>query len=108
MSEEKKNKDKRGPEEVKEILRAVSEELPELINKLMESVYSEEAGRKIGRSVGALYQELVEAGIEKEEALKMARDYFSPLKNITKQGSGGGFGGSFSGFKCDHDDEDDE
>ena len=85
-----KDREKEGryrPEEVRGLLRAVADEAPEIIKRLMESVYSEEAGRNIGRSVGGLYEELVEAGIDEEEALESAKDYLSPLKKISQGGN---------------------
>jgi tetrahydromethanopterin S-methyltransferase subunit G len=68
--------------EVSEMLDAVSTRLPEMITNLLKTVYSEEAGRNVGRAVGTLYQELVEAGIPKDLAVKMASDYMISFKDV--------------------------
>lgn len=70
--------------EIAELLDEVSVKLPKLINGLVGSLYSADAGKNIGQAVGALYKELVEQGIPKEDALKMARDYMESLKDVTK------------------------
>ena len=68
--------------EVSEMLDAVSTKVPELITKLLKTVYSEEAGRNVGRAVGVLYRELVDAGIPQDVALKMATDYMISFKDL--------------------------
>ena len=69
--------------EIGELLDEVSGKVPKLINGLMDTIYSAEAGKKMGKSVGNLYKELIDSGIPKEDALKMARDYMLSLKDIT-------------------------
>ena len=66
--------------EIGELLNEVSGKLPLLINGLMDSLYSAEAGRKMGQSVGGFYKELVDAGIPSESALEMAKDYMFSIK----------------------------
>jgi len=70
--------------EIAELLDEVSTKLPKLINGLVGSLYSADAGKNIGQAVGALYKELVEQGIPKEDALAMARDYMISLKDVTQ------------------------
>ena len=65
-----------------ELLDEVSVKVPKLINGLLDTVYSAEAGAKMGRAVGGLYKELVASGIPSEDALAMAKDYMLSLKNI--------------------------
>ncbi|AUS98200.1 hypothetical protein CDQ84_09290 [Clostridium thermosuccinogenes] len=69
--------------ELGEVLDAISEKAPILITKLMDTLYSAEAGKKMGQAVGSLYKELVDSGIPQEEALQMAKDYMLSLKDIT-------------------------
>lgn len=69
--------------EIGELLDEVTSKLPKLINGLMDSMYSAEAGKKMGQAVGSFYKELLEAGIPQDEALKMAKDYVLSLKDIT-------------------------
>jgi hypothetical protein len=70
--------------EIAELLDEVSTKLPKLINGLLGSLYSAEAGKNIGQAVGALYKEMIEQGIPKEDALMMAKDYMLSLKEVTK------------------------
>ena len=68
--------------ELSEVLDAVSVKLSELITNVLKSVYSEEAGHNVGRAVGTLYRELVDAGIPAETAVKMASDYMISFKDL--------------------------
>jgi hypothetical protein len=68
--------------DVAEMLETVTEKLPKLINGIIGTMYNAEAGKNVGQAVGALYKELLESGIPKEDAIKMARDYIMSLKDI--------------------------
>ena len=68
--------------EIGQLLDEVSSKVPTLISGLMNSIYSAEAGGKMGQSVGNFYKELIQSGIPEEEALKMARDYLLSIKDI--------------------------
>jgi tetrahydromethanopterin S-methyltransferase subunit G len=68
--------------ELQEILDAVSEGLPRMVTNLVQTIYSEEAGRNVGRAVGSLYRELINAGLPREMAVKMASDYMISLKDV--------------------------
>lgn len=67
-----------------ELLDMVSSKVPGLIGNILKAFYSAESGANIGKAVGSLYKELLEAGIPAEEALKMARDYMLSLKDLSK------------------------
>jgi len=79
-------------EEVKAILEVVSKEVPGLIKGIMGSVFSEQAGRDMGKAAGAFYQELKESGVPDEVAVKMTEDYMKVFTNlgsiVQKFGSG--------------------
>lgn len=68
--------------EIGELLTEVSEKVPKLINGLIGSLYSAEAGRNLGQAVGNLYSELIAAGLPEEEARQMAKDYMLSIKSI--------------------------
>ena len=68
--------------EIGELLDEVSGKVPKLITGLLDTVYSAEAGQKMGKSVGNLYKELVDSGIPQEEAIKMAKDYMLSMKDM--------------------------
>ena len=79
-------------EEVKEILSAVSTEVPALIKNIISSVFSEEAGRNMGKAAGAFYKELRDSGMPDDIALKMTQDYmktFTSLGDLLKQAAKG-------------------
>ena len=96
---ENKDRDRRKShrdeaEEVKEILSAVSTEIPTLIKSVIASVFSEEAGRSMGKAAGAFYKELKDSGIPDGMALKMTEDYmktFTGFGDLLKQMSTRGF-----------------
>lgn len=68
--------------EIGELLDEVSGKIPKLLTGVMDTLYSAEAGKKIGQAVGSFYKELAESGIPADEALKMAKDYMISLKEI--------------------------
>jgi hypothetical protein len=68
--------------EIGELLDEVTNKLPKMINGLMETVYSTEAGKKMGQAVGGFYKELIDSGIPTEEALKMSKDYMLSIKEL--------------------------
>ena len=68
--------------EIGDILDAVSTKIPQLITGLLDTIYSGEAGKKMGQSVGNLYKELVESGIPEEDALQMAKNYMLTIRDL--------------------------
>jgi hypothetical protein len=84
MSEEREHEKKSmdDPEEVKAILGAVSKEVPALIKGIISSVFSENAGRDMGKGAAAFYKELKEGGMPDEVAVKMTENYISVFTNI--------------------------
>ena len=80
-------------EEIKEILSAVSTQVPTLIKSILASVFSEEAGRNMGKAAGAYYKELKDSGMPEQVAVKMTEDYMRTftsfgemLKSVGKSG----------------------
>jgi len=88
---EKSEKEKTAAEEaeeVRQILSAVSTEVPALIKSIIGAVFSEEAGRNMGRAAAAFYKELKDSGIPDNVAVKMTEDYigvFTSLGDILKR-----------------------
>jgi len=96
---EKPEKEKTAAEEAEEIrvlLGAVSTEVPALIKSIIASVFSEEAGRNMGKAAAAFYKELKDSGMPDNVAVKMTEDYigvFTRLGDILKRvGEGKGKG----------------
>ena len=83
---EEKN-EKKEAEEVKEILGVVSKEIPALIKGIIGSIFSEEAGKDMGRAAAAFYKELKEGGMPEETAVEMTENYigvFTSLGDVIK------------------------
>jgi DNA gyrase/topoisomerase IV subunit A len=84
MSEEKKKRteEKEDVEELREVLGVVSKEVPGLIKGIIGSVFSEEAGKDMGKAAAAFYKELKEAGMPEETAVKMTENYISVFTSL--------------------------
>ncbi len=84
MSEkpEKKKPAVEEAEEVRQILSAVSTEVPALIKSIIASVFSEEAGRSMGKAAAAFYKELKDSGMPDNVAVKMTEDYISVFTSL--------------------------
>jgi hypothetical protein len=95
MAEEKERRrkeEKEDVEELREVLSVVSKEVPALIKAIIASVFSEEAGRDMGRAAAAFYKELKEAGMPEDVAVKMTEGYistFTSLGEVMKRAVGG-------------------
>jgi hypothetical protein len=119
MSEksEKKKTGAEEAEEIRQVLGVVSSEVPGLIKSIIASVFSEEAGRSMGKAAAAFYKELKESGMPDAVAVKMTEDYisvFTSLGDIMKKAGEGGkikFGvgkGKHGECKDTSEDEDEE
>jgi len=94
MSEEKeKRKEKvEDAEELREVLGIVSKEVPTLIKSIIASVFSEEAGRDMGKGAAAFYKELKGAGMPEETAVELTQNYvsvFTSLGDVMKKAVSG-------------------
>lgn len=78
----KEEKEEIPVEEIKELLKAVSTEIPTLVKSVIGSIFSEEAGRNMGKAAGAFYKELVDSGIPQDVAVKMTEKYMSVFTNL--------------------------
>jgi hypothetical protein len=81
VDDERKDK-KMEPENIKEILSVVSSEVPALIKSVLTSVFSEEAGRNMGKAAAAYYKQLKEGGLPEQVAVKMTEDYMRTFTSI--------------------------
>jgi len=80
---DKEEKDaKKEAEEVKEILSVVSTEIPALIKSILASVFSEEAGRSMGKAAAAYYKELKDGGLPEQVAVKLTEDYMQTFTSF--------------------------
>jgi hypothetical protein len=80
--EREKRHEKESPENIKEILGVVSTEVPSLIKNILGSVFSEEAGRSMGKAAAAYYKELKDGGLPEPVAVKMTEDYMRTFTSL--------------------------
>jgi hypothetical protein len=83
------------PENIKEILGVVSSEIPAMIKSILSSVFSEEAGRNMGKAAAAYYKELKDGGLPEPVAVKMTEEYmrtFTSLGDMLRSAGKGGWG----------------
>lgn len=77
-------------DELMSVFDVMTERLPKLISSLKETLFSEEAGRAIGKGVAAFYKELLASGMPVEDVTSLTRAYMSTLENVVKRESSGG------------------
>ena len=90
MSDSERKGRKMDAENVKEILGVVSSEVPALVKSLLASVFSEEAGKSMGKAAAAYYKELKNGGIPDQVAVKMTEDYMKTFTSLGDMLRGGG------------------
>lgn len=82
MVDDEKKREKESPESIKEILNVVSSEVPALIKNILASVFSEEAGRTMGKAAAAYYKELKNGGLPDQMAVKLTEDYMRTFTSL--------------------------
>jgi hypothetical protein len=73
-----------SPESISAMMDMVSEKIPKMINGVINTLFSAEAGENVGAAVGSMYKMLIEAGVPKGEAADMSRHYMDSVLNIMK------------------------
>ena len=77
--------------EVRELFKTLSEEIPNMIRGIIDSIFSAEAGKNMGAAASNFYKELKAGGIPEEMAIKMTQDYirtFTDLGAILREAMG--------------------
>jgi hypothetical protein len=95
MSHHERKYEKMEPENIKEILGVVSSEIPSMIKSILSSVFSEEAGRNMGKAAAAYYKELKDGGLPEPVAVKMTEEYmrtFTSLGDMLRSAGKGRWG----------------
>jgi hypothetical protein len=95
MSHHERKHEKMEPENIKEILGVVSSEIPAMIRSILSSVFSEEAGKNMGKAAAAYYKELKYGGLPEEVAVKMTEEYmrtFTSLGDMLRSAGKGRWG----------------
>ena len=82
MNDEEKKHVKMGSEELKEMLGVVSSEVPSMIKSILASVFSEEAGRNMGKAAAAYYKELKNGGLPEQVAVRLTEEYMRTFTSL--------------------------
>ncbi len=69
-------------EHVREMLDVVADRIPNLLKGIRDVLYAKESAESMADAVATFYRKLVEAGIPKEEALKMTQGYMINLREL--------------------------
>ena len=72
----------RDVDDLREVLSAVSDKVPDLLRGLRDVLYSAEAAGNMASAVATFYKKLVEAGIPREDAMDMTRGYMINLREL--------------------------
>jgi hypothetical protein len=94
--EERKEHHKMDAAQIKELLGVVSTEVPTMIKSIMGTVFSEEAGKNMGKAAAAYYKELKAGGLPDDVAVKLTQEYMQTFTNfgqMFRNVSRGHFGG---------------
>ena len=67
------------PERIKEILNVVSDQVPDLLRRLSDVLYSPDQAKKFGSAAAVFYKELKRAGMSDHEIFELTRDYMATL-----------------------------
>lgn len=85
---ENEHDDMPDPEQLRQIFQIFNEGIPEMLEKITRILYSPQEGEKFGQSVAAFYKALMDAGMTKEQAFTLTKEYMNNvslggmLKNI--------------------------
>ena len=82
MNDEEKKHVKMGSEELKEMLGVVSSEVPSMIKSILASVFSEEAGKNMGKAAAAYYKELKNGGLPEQVAVRLTEEYMRTFTSL--------------------------
>ena len=95
MSHDEGKFGKMEAENIKEILSVVSSEIPSMIKSILSAVFSEEAGRNMGKAAAAYYKELKDGGLPEQVAVKLTEEYmrtFTSLGDMLRNAGRGKWG----------------
>lgn len=66
-------------EQMKEMLGAMSEKIPALLNNLTDVLYGKGAAEKYAQAVSGFYKTLKDSGMSDEQAFRLTEQYMSSL-----------------------------
>lgn len=84
-------------EELKGVMEALNQTVPELLSKIMDSIYDKEKDKKLAAGTAEFYKSLKEAGMSEDKAFELTREYMKSRDptNLIEEALGGvkGLGG---------------
>ncbi|MHA2059825.1 MAG: hypothetical protein ACW976_03510, partial [Candidatus Ranarchaeia archaeon] len=85
-NEEKPRKKTLGSEaeEVREILEAVADNLPKILDSFSNLLFSSKSGEELGKAIGSFYKSLVDSGIPPERATQMTEQYMESATSVSR------------------------
>jgi len=66
-------------EQLGQIFAVLSEHVPKLLDSVTKVLYGAQEGTKFGESVAAFYKALNDAGMSKDQAFELTKEYMSNL-----------------------------
>jgi hypothetical protein len=80
------NNDMPDAEQIRDIMKVLSETVPDLLQNLSKILYGAKESEEYGKAVANFYKALKDAGMSNEQAFQLTRDYMSnmSLGNIVK------------------------
>jgi hypothetical protein len=68
--------------QTQEILKAISVEIPIMLKNILTEIFSEEAGKRLGKAAAAYFKELRNGGIPEETAVKLTQEYIGAFTSL--------------------------
>jgi len=73
------NSEMPNPEDIKEIMKVMSETIPGLLSSVTKVLYGAKEGEEYGKAVANFYRTLKDAGMSNEEAFALTKVYMSNM-----------------------------
>jgi len=68
-------KEESDAQEVKEILEAVRDTIPDLIKGIVDALYSAQSAEDFAKQVANFYKSMIEAGMSNEQAFELTKEF---------------------------------
>ncbi|MCJ7517048.1 MAG: hypothetical protein MUO18_03675 [Methanomassiliicoccales archaeon] len=66
-------------EKLRELFKVLSDSVPQLLENVTKVLYEAKSGEEFGKAVAGFYQAMVSAGMSKEQAFALTKEYMSNL-----------------------------
>lgn len=79
------NKSDFPKEEMAEMMEMMTEKLPAIMKAAIDSIYSTETASKMGAAIATFYKSLIDAGMDKDDAIYLTEEYMASFKSMMNQ-----------------------